>query len=174
MLPELKTDHPPGNGKSFGPIATGYAVTTGECIGITVTGTGSDQHIASKVRLTAFKDVPNSAWSGSGAVTVGGRTYAVSSNVLCYNTRTKDWMTLNEAHATPLPPTSMFTTVRSGSSRCAEFRFWRQRIKRMGARRISGGLPHSAGRAGSFWRQKEGRARETWEGCPMPFRSAAF
>lgn len=61
-----------GNGKSFGPIETGYVVTTGECIGITVTGTGSNQHIASLVRLTALKDVPNSAWSGSGAVTVGG------------------------------------------------------------------------------------------------------
>ena len=74
-------------------------VTTGECIGITVTGTGSNQHIASLVRLTALKDVPNSAWSGSGAVTVGGRTYTVPSDVLCYNVRTQDWMTLSQAHA---------------------------------------------------------------------------
>ena len=88
-----------GNGKSFGPIETGYVVTTGECIGITVTGTGSNQHIASLVRLTALKDVPNSAWSGSGAVTVGGRTYTVPSDVLCYNVRTQDWMTLSQAHA---------------------------------------------------------------------------
>lgn len=32
-------------------------------------------------------------------MTVGGRTYTVPSDVLCYNVRTQDWMTLSQAHA---------------------------------------------------------------------------
>ena len=85
--------------KTYGPYETGYRSYTGECIGISLTGTGSNKHIAALVRLTALKNVSNSAWSGQGAVTVGGRTYTVPSDVLCYNRQTKDWVSLSAAHA---------------------------------------------------------------------------
>ena len=88
-----------GNGKTIGPIQTSYSVTTGQCVGITVSGSGSDLHITSLIRLTELSDVPNTAWSGSGAVTVGGRTYTVPADVLCYNTNNGSWMTLSQAHA---------------------------------------------------------------------------
>ena len=32
-------------------------------------------------------------------MTVGGRTYTVPSDVLCYNRQTKDWVSLSAAHA---------------------------------------------------------------------------
>ena len=88
-----------GSGKSYGPIETGYEAYNGEPIGITVTGSGSNKHIAALVRLMELKNVSNNAWSGSGAVTVGGRTYTVAPDVLCYNNVTHDWMTLEQAHA---------------------------------------------------------------------------
>lgn len=88
-----------GNGKPYGPLETGYEFYNGEPIGITVTGSGSNKHIAAVVRLSELKNVSNNAWSGSGAVTVGGRTYTVSPDVICYNNVTHDWMTLEQAHA---------------------------------------------------------------------------
>ena len=35
-----------GNGKSYGPLETGYVVANGQPIGITVTGSGNNKHIA--------------------------------------------------------------------------------------------------------------------------------
>ena len=43
--------------------------------------------------MTEWKDVPASAWIGSGAVTVGGVTYDVPSAVPCFNRDTQRWMT---------------------------------------------------------------------------------
>lgn len=88
-----------GEGKSYGPMETGYVVANGQPIGITVTGSGNNKHIAALVKLTELKDVPSTSWGGSGSVTVGGRTYAVAPDVVCYNTATKDWITLEQAHA---------------------------------------------------------------------------
>lgn len=88
-----------GNGKSYGPLETGYVVANGQPIGITVTGSGNNKHIAALVKLTELKNVPSTSWSGSGAVTVGGRTYSIDPNVVCYNTATHDWITLEQAHA---------------------------------------------------------------------------
>ena len=48
--------------------------------------------------LDKLSAVPNSAWSGQTAVTVGGRTYTVASDVPCYNSAAKSWMTLSQAH----------------------------------------------------------------------------
>ena len=48
--------------------------------------------------LDKLSAVPNSAWSGQTAVTVGGRTYTVASDVPCYNSVAKSWMTLSQAH----------------------------------------------------------------------------
>ena len=51
------------------------------------------------MKLTELKNVPSTSWSGSGAVTVGGRTYAIDPEVVCYNTATGDWITLQQAHS---------------------------------------------------------------------------
>ena len=74
-------------------------VANGQHIGITVTGSGNNKHIAALVKLTELKNVPSTSWSGSGAVTVGGRTYSIDPSVICYNTATDDWITLEQAHA---------------------------------------------------------------------------
>lgn len=50
-------------------------------------------------KLTRFSNVPNSAWTGRSAVTVGGRTYAIASDAVCYNADTETWVTLDAAHA---------------------------------------------------------------------------
>ncbi len=49
--------------------------------------------------LEKLSDVPNTAWSGRGAVTVGGRTYTIAANVMCYNRDIIGWITLDQAHA---------------------------------------------------------------------------
>ena len=84
-----------GNGKSIGPFETGNDIRTGAYVGIKTSGS----RITALVELTRLKDVSNSAWSGEGAVTVAGRTYTVSSDVVCYNKTTKTWMDLDAAHA---------------------------------------------------------------------------
>ena len=48
-------------------------------------------------RPDQLRDIPNEAWSGSGAVTVNGRTYTVPATVPCYNRETEEWVTLTEA-----------------------------------------------------------------------------
>ena len=42
--------------------------------------------------LTALKEVPNTAWSGQGAVTVDGRSYSISASVMAYNRDTREWI----------------------------------------------------------------------------------
>ena len=59
--------------------------------------TGSIQRIGRLIYPEELKNVPNSAWSGRGAVTVNGRTYTVPDNVPCYNLETDNWVTLTEA-----------------------------------------------------------------------------
>lgn len=85
-------------GKSVS-VQTPYVADTGEIIGVSVTGSGPNRYLAGVVRPMKVPDVPNSAWSGRTSVTAGGRTYSVPSSVVCYNSRTKDWITLDEAHA---------------------------------------------------------------------------
>ena len=93
-----------GNGgNTTGAIKTGYAVNTGDYVAATIgtrkTTTGTEKYFSSITKLTELRSVPNSAWSGSTAVTVGGQTYRVSADVPCYNRDTGTWMTLSEAHA---------------------------------------------------------------------------
>ena len=66
---------------------------------ITIVNSGGVERIGSMVRPDQLRDIPNEAWSGSGAVTVNGRTYTVPATVPCYNRETKDWVTLTEARA---------------------------------------------------------------------------
>lgn len=84
-----------GNGKSVGPFATGYAVSTGEYVAVTVSG----DRFTSLNFLTQMRNVSNSAWSGPNAVTVGGRTYSVAGDVPCYNRNSGSWMSVDAAHA---------------------------------------------------------------------------
>ena len=46
--------------------------------------------------LTALKDVPNTAWSGEGAVTVDGRTYSIPVTVMAYNKDTAEWISAGD------------------------------------------------------------------------------
>lgn len=85
-----------GDGKSVGPFVTGYDVRTGDYVAVTLNSKGTG--FASLIKLTELEDVPNSSWSGQSAVTVGGRTYTVPSDVPCYNRSTKRWVTLAAAH----------------------------------------------------------------------------
>lgn len=84
-----------GNGKSVGPYEAGYSVSTGNYVAATV----KNGRFTAVYRLTELRNVSNSAWNGSTAVTVGGQTYRVSAGVLCYNKDTGKWLTLSEAHA---------------------------------------------------------------------------
>lgn len=56
-------------------------------------------NFASLQRLNKLEAVPNTAWSGQSAVTMGDRTYTVPSDVQCYNRGLSAWVTLEEAHA---------------------------------------------------------------------------
>ena len=94
-----KTLEVTGGSKSVGPYEMRYAVNTGDYVAVTVGTRGSEKFFSSVTTLTELRNIPNSAWSGSTAVTVGGRTYRVSADVPCYNKDTGTWMTLSEAHA---------------------------------------------------------------------------
>ena len=88
-----------GNGSKdrVGPFKMKYNVQTGDYVAVTLNRNNTG--FSSLVKLTELKNVPNSAWSGQTAVTVGGRTYTVPADVLCYNRQTKSWVSLSEAHA---------------------------------------------------------------------------
>ena len=85
-----------GDGKSVGPFTTGYDVRTGDYVKVVLSTSGTAfMHCE---QLTELAKVPNSAWSGQTAVTVGGRTYKVSEDVPCFNRSTGSWMSLSAAH----------------------------------------------------------------------------
>lgn len=88
-----------GNGKDdhVGPFNMKYNVQTGDYVAVTLNRNSTG--FSSLTKLTELKNVANSAWSGQTAVTVGGRTYTVPADVLCYNRQTKSWVGLSEAHA---------------------------------------------------------------------------
>ena len=88
-----------GAGKSTPTFETGYVVRNGDIVGITIVTSGNTQRIGSLVYPDELRNVPNTAWSGKGAVTVNGRTYTVPASVPCYNTQTKSWVTLTEARS---------------------------------------------------------------------------
>lgn len=88
-----------GEGRSTATFETGYVVRNGDIVGITIVNAGNTQRIGSLIYPDELRDVPNSAWSGKGAVTVNGRTYTVPASLPCYNRETKEWVTLTEARA---------------------------------------------------------------------------
>lgn len=86
-----------GDGKATKAFNTGYVARNGEVLGITIVNAGGVERIGSMVRPDQMRDIPNEAWSGSGAVTINGRTYTVPATVPCYNRETGNWVTLTEA-----------------------------------------------------------------------------
>ena len=86
-----------GDGKATKAFNTGYVARNGEVLGITIVNAGGVERIGSMVRPDKMRDIPNEAWSGSGAVTINGRTYTVPATVPCYNRETGNWVTLTEA-----------------------------------------------------------------------------
>lgn len=85
--------------RTYGPYAAGYQVNTGDYVGISLGRRGGSNYISALVKLTEVRNVSNNAWSGRDTVTVGGRTYTIPSNVLCYNRDAERWVSLSEAHA---------------------------------------------------------------------------
>ena len=88
-----------GEGKTTATFETGYVVRNGDIVGITIVTAGNTQRIGSLIYPDELRNVPNTAWSGKGAVTVNGRTYTVPASLPCYNRETKEWVTLTEARA---------------------------------------------------------------------------
>ena len=87
-----------GNGQRVGPVTSRYAeIRSGQYVRASLNSSGSD--FDSLLVLKKLASVSNSAWTGRGAVTVGGRTYTVSDDVPCFNVATNRWVTLDEAHA---------------------------------------------------------------------------
>ena len=83
-----------GAGLQTAPIQNASLVANGAFVAMRI----KDGRITSLETLDKLSAVPNSAWSGQTAVTVGGRTYTVASDVPCYNSAAKSWMTLSQAH----------------------------------------------------------------------------
>lgn len=86
-----------GNGQRTKAFAMNYNVNGGDYVAVTLNRGGTG--FSSLKKLNETKNVPNSAWTSESAVTIGGTTYRVPSNVQCYNRDMKMWVTLAEAHA---------------------------------------------------------------------------
>lgn len=86
-----------GNGQRTDTFKKAYSVQSGDYVAATLNR--SKTGFESVEKLTELKNVSNSAWNSQTAVTVGGRTYTVPADVLCYNRQSKSWVSLNEAHA---------------------------------------------------------------------------
>lgn len=81
----------------IGPLKSTYTVSNGSFVRVTLSA--DKTRYTSVLTLTALRKVANSAWSGQTAVTAGGKTYAVPSDVLCYNADSGSWVSLSQAHA---------------------------------------------------------------------------
>lgn len=86
-----------GNGQRTKAFAMNYSVNGGDYVAVTLNRGGTG--FSSLKKLTESRNVPNSAWTGENMVTLGGTTYRVPSNVLCYNRDMRMWVSLAEAHA---------------------------------------------------------------------------
>jgi hypothetical protein len=71
-------------------------VKDGTFVGATL---AEDNTFQAVVSLNEFDNISNNAWSSVSSVTIGGRSYAVPSDVLCYNKAISQWVTLDEAHS---------------------------------------------------------------------------
>ena len=88
-----------GNGEKdrVGPFNMKYDVRTGDYAAVKINRGGTG--FSSLIKLTELKNVTENAWIGKEAVTFGGQTYSVPTDVLCYNVDSQDWVTLDQALA---------------------------------------------------------------------------
>lgn len=86
-----------GNGKRTKTFAMNYNVRTGDFVAFRINQGGTGFSLMEK--LTELKNVSAKSWIGKTAVTFGGRTYEVPSDVLCYNMDSREWVTLDQALA---------------------------------------------------------------------------
>lgn len=86
-----------GNGQRTKAFAMNYGVNGGDYVAVTLNRGGTG--FSSLKKLAETRNVPNSAWTSESLVTIGGATYRVPSNVLCYNRDMRMWVTLADAHA---------------------------------------------------------------------------
>ncbi|MBQ2996580.1 MAG: S-layer homology domain-containing protein [Oscillibacter sp.] len=84
-----------GQVTTTGAYETGYSVQNGDYVAATLRG----DRFVRVTQMDEVRNVSNSAWNGPYSVTVKGKLYAVSEDVLCYNRSTGRWMTLSEGHA---------------------------------------------------------------------------
>ncbi len=77
-------------GQVAGPFRSHYDIPGGVYVAAVVANDGTG--FSSLKRLTALKEVPNSAWSGQSAVTVDGRSYSIPISVMCYNKDSHTWI----------------------------------------------------------------------------------
>lgn len=117
-----------GNDTQLGSFATGFNVEDqkdgeesplrdGDYVGVLLDQ--QETRIRSLFILTKYSNIPNSAWNSASSVTIGGRSYTVPSDVLCYNKASGKWFdSLDEAHA--FATTSTVYTDKSGYVRVVE------------------------------------------------------
>lgn len=79
-------------------LRTNYDIGGGVYVAAVVSDAGTGGFSSLKP-LTALKDVPNTAWSGQSAVTVDGRSYSISPNVMAYNKDSLEWITAEEGRS---------------------------------------------------------------------------
>lgn len=80
---------------TVGPFEGGGSVKTGDYVAALL----RQDRFVKVEKMDQLSGVPNSAWSGPERVSVKGKIYSVSEDVLCRNRSTGRWMTLSEAHA---------------------------------------------------------------------------
>ena len=112
-----------GNGTQLGPFSSSYftvvddaEVHEGDYVGVILNK--QENAIETILVLTKFSGVSNNAWSSATSVTIGGRSYTVPSDVLCYNKSSSRWVSLDEARA--FATSSTVYTDKSGYVRVVE------------------------------------------------------
>lgn len=82
-------------GGELGPYP-GIGVGSENWVGIVVDGRNK---VVASVKLKSLLNVTNAAWESEDLVLFGNKSYAVSDEVICYNSTTGRWVTLGEARA---------------------------------------------------------------------------
>lgn len=85
------------NGSETPSLAGGGNYADKSFGGLILTADGG--RIANSLSLTKLSDVPFTSWNKDDSVTVQGITYAVSSEVRCYNSTTGKWLSLDAARS---------------------------------------------------------------------------
>lgn len=92
---KLKTANEENKEVILGPYPS-IGLGSEKWVGIVVDGNGK---VVSSVKLERLDNVTNAAWESEKNVLIGGKSYAVSDEVVCYNRTTGRWPKLSEARA---------------------------------------------------------------------------